>query len=635
MSRKYRFIDLFAGIGGFHQALTNHGMECVFASEKDPHARVTYRINHNIDDEVFNDDIRFISPSEVPDHDILCAGFPCQPFSQAGRKVGIEDSDGTERGNLFFCILDILEEKRPKAFILENVRHLLKHDEGRTFKLIHKWLRKAGYSVEYKIIKASDVGLPQHRPRIFIVGFDESQVNAAMPFLWPAKKPLKMNMSDILGGECDREVGFTLRVGGRGSGIDDRRNWDAYRVNGEVVMLNPRQGLKMMGYPDEFILPNNLTQAMKQLGNSVCVDVVSEVADEVQNYLKKNTLDRENTMAGRYNKGEWSELYAFMKLIHDRVVSFGNDATEPTEEFVTILDIKHNDADTTYALLNSTISIRDVGGNEVRSINTADVIDEEGLNKIREEIIKGSKTFTVESLMGVMEALGVDINFQGNSNAKPDLIASLDHNGVKYSNDPLGVKSFLGSPPTLLNAGSATNFIYKVDGLQTDYRKINAIDTRSKIRDRINSIIKNNGSLTFVQLEKPLHEANLRKVDSLMPEILSEILVNYYSSKASKLPDLIKDDQKVARVKDHLKAVMLGMFSLTEWDGNLTSNGSIVVKRDGSLLLYHVVKEAILKEYLFQNTKLDTPSTTRHRFGSIYEDNGSFYIKLNLQIRMV
>jgi len=111
-----------------------------------------------------------------------------------------------------------------------------------------------------------------------------------MPYLWPKERPLKMNMSDILGGECDREIGFTLRVGGRRSGIDDRRNWDAYRVNGEVVIISPRQGLKMMGFPDHFVLPNNLTQSMKQLGNSVCVDVVHAVAEEVIYCLDKNVM---------------------------------------------------------------------------------------------------------------------------------------------------------------------------------------------------------------------------------------------------------------------------------------------------------------------------------------------------------
>ena len=125
----FRFIDLFAGIGGFHQALSSLGGECVFVSEKDIHARVTYAANFDVDTDFFNDDIRKISPQDVPEHDVLCAGFPCQPFSQAGHKKGFLDGENSERGNLFYCILDLLIAKRPKAFILENVRHLVAHHQ--------------------------------------------------------------------------------------------------------------------------------------------------------------------------------------------------------------------------------------------------------------------------------------------------------------------------------------------------------------------------------------------------------------------------------------------------------------------------------------------------------------------------
>jgi DNA (cytosine-5)-methyltransferase 1 len=148
----YKFIDLFAGIGGFHVALKMNGMDCVFASEIDKAARQTYIENHRIDLKCFNEDINDIDARDVPDHDILCAGFPCQPFSQAGFKKGLEDN----RGNLFFNILEILKAKRPKAFILENVKHLLKHDNSRTFNIIFSSLIENDFYTEYKIIKASN-----------------------------------------------------------------------------------------------------------------------------------------------------------------------------------------------------------------------------------------------------------------------------------------------------------------------------------------------------------------------------------------------------------------------------------------------------------------------------------------------
>ena len=281
----YKFIDLFAGIGGFHLGLAHHGMKCVFASEIDKAARATYIENHKISEKIFNEDINSIDPKDIPDHDILCAGFPCQPFSQAGYKKGLQD----ERGNLFFNILSILKEKKPKAFILENVRHLLKHDNGHTFNVIYNELRKADYYVEYKIIKGTDFGLPQHRPRIYIVGFNNKTVNTSTNFLFPKEVPLRMTMSDIWEGKCSREVGFTLRVGGKSSAIDDRRNWDGYIVDGKEVRLTPKEGKRMMGFSDDFKFPVSNTQAMKQLGNSVCVNVVDHIAKEVKEYLGRNS----------------------------------------------------------------------------------------------------------------------------------------------------------------------------------------------------------------------------------------------------------------------------------------------------------------------------------------------------------
>jgi DNA (cytosine-5)-methyltransferase 1 len=284
--QNYKFIDLFAGIGGFHLALSNLNAKCVFASEIDKHARETYIANHKksspelFNSNNFNEDITTIDPIEIPDFDILCGGFPCQPFSQAGFKKGFED----DRGNLFFYIANIIDKKQPKAFFLENVRHLLKHDNNRTFATIQNIIQNdLGYSLYYKIVKASDFGLPQHRPRIFIVGFKNDHL---MNFEFPTPQPLKMSMSDIWGEPCSKEIGFTLRVGGRGSTINDRRNWDSYLVNGVEKRIGSKQGKKMQGFPDDFIFPVSETQAMKQLGNSVAIPAVEATAKAVMDYLQ-------------------------------------------------------------------------------------------------------------------------------------------------------------------------------------------------------------------------------------------------------------------------------------------------------------------------------------------------------------
>lgn len=296
-----KFIDLFAGIGGFHIALHNLDAKCVFASEIDVHARKTYEHNHKrispdlFKSNKFNDDILKITDpkTQIPDFDILCAGFPCQPFSQAGYKRGFGENLQS-RGNMFFKICDIIREKQPKAFFLENVRHLFNHDEGRTFDIIRECLTiQLGYSFDYKIVKASDYGLPQHRPRIFMVGFRRDPFLELPEFKFPDPVPLKMTMSDVWEGQCNREIGFTLRVGGRGSGLHDRRNWDAYLVDGIERRLTPKEGKRMMGIPDDFEFPVSDVQALKQLGNGVAVSAIQATAANIIEYLEVNYIDKE------------------------------------------------------------------------------------------------------------------------------------------------------------------------------------------------------------------------------------------------------------------------------------------------------------------------------------------------------
>jgi DNA (cytosine-5)-methyltransferase 1 len=277
---KYKFIDLFAGIGGFHLALHNLGAECVFASEWDEKARKTYEMNFKtVSPKLFSSgsfvgDITEVNKKSIPDFDILAAGFPCQPFSQAGFKRGFDDI----RGTLFFDIAEIIRIKKPKAFFLENVRHLYAHDGGKTFETIRTILtEELGYSFHHSIVKASDHGLPQLRPRLFMVGFRDKKLE----FVPPEKRRLKLTMSDVMKGEVDREIGFTLRVGGKGSGINDRRNWDSYLVDGEVRRLTPSEGKRMQGFPASFKFPVSDNEAMKQLGNSVAVRAIQDYAEKI------------------------------------------------------------------------------------------------------------------------------------------------------------------------------------------------------------------------------------------------------------------------------------------------------------------------------------------------------------------
>lgn len=292
-NNRFTFIDLFAGIGGFHIAMHNIGGKCVFAAEWDSNCRMTYEKNFDKiapvifeenDNELklFAEDITKVDVNQIPSHDVLCAGFPCQPFSQAGYKLGFEDT----RGTLFFNVADIIRAKKPKAVFLENVRGLLKHDNGKTFNVMENILHELGYSVNYKIIKASDFGLPQHRPRVYIICIRNDIKDT---FEFPDAIPLTMTMSDVFdGAKVNKKIGYTLRVGGKGSPIDDRRNWDGYLVDGQVRRLKPKEGKRMQGFPDEFKFSVSDSIAMKLLGNSVAIPAIQACAEKMIEVLEEN-----------------------------------------------------------------------------------------------------------------------------------------------------------------------------------------------------------------------------------------------------------------------------------------------------------------------------------------------------------
>lgn len=293
-----KFIDLFSGIGGFHYALKSLGMKCVFASEIDENARQTYLRNFKDSflkkQDLFAKNIWDVNFKKIPNFDILCAGFPCQPFSQAGQRKGFKDK---KDGNLFFAIEEIIKIKKPSVFFLENVSHIKNHDNGRTFRKIYTSLKKLNYTFDFKVIRASEFGLPQHRPRIYMVGFYKPRLNYAyheLSFDFPSGYPLKKTMSDILNGfvskklnsKLERKIGFTLRVGGARSPITHRRNWDGYYVNNKPTRIEPKHGLEMMGFNKNFKLPASDIQAMKQLGNSVAINVIKEIGNNIKNHLQ-------------------------------------------------------------------------------------------------------------------------------------------------------------------------------------------------------------------------------------------------------------------------------------------------------------------------------------------------------------
>lgn len=263
----FTFIDLFSGIVGFHVGLSSIGGTCVMAADIDRWANETYKKNFNIDP---TGDICTIHSDSIPEFDILCAGFPCQPFSNIGLGGGLDDP----RGTLITEVFRILKDKQPKAYILENVKGLLNHNKGNTMKYIVTSLEKCGYNVFHKILEAKDFNLPQIRKRLFIVGIKNSY-NASFDFPTPIEST--KSLSDVMGGETEREFAFTIRIGGRKSGRNNKYNWDCYMVNGEPRYITIEECLELQGFPRDFYLAGGLDKKFKQVGNSVPTTIIREI----------------------------------------------------------------------------------------------------------------------------------------------------------------------------------------------------------------------------------------------------------------------------------------------------------------------------------------------------------------------
>lgn len=321
---KFTFIDLFAGIGGFRLAFQNLDGECVFSSEYNKYAQVTYAANFG---DVPFGDITKINEKEIPDHDILLAGFPCQPFSIAGvtKKNALGRNHGfldETQGTLFFDIARIIDEKRPKAFLLENVKNLLSHDKKKTFKIISESLRKLNYSVHFKILDGKHF-VPQHRERILIVGFNNEVFKGRENFKFPELPEPERKFSEVL--EQNVESKYTLtdhlwnylqgyakkhkaKGNGFGFGLTDlngiSRTLSAryYKDGAEVLVpqkrknprrLTPRECANLQGFPEDFLIPVSDNQAYRQFGNSVVVPLIEFVGKNIVKGIL--TLDGKRT----------------------------------------------------------------------------------------------------------------------------------------------------------------------------------------------------------------------------------------------------------------------------------------------------------------------------------------------------
>lgn len=301
-----KIVDLYAGIGGirlgFEQAFGKKNVDCVFTCEIDKYAAITYITN--FDHENLYTDIKKIPAKNIPDHDILLAGFPCQPFSEAGLKRGFED----KRGDAFFVIENILKAKKSCIFLLENVPNLKTINNGENFELIQEHLKNLGYKINYSILTGKDFGVPQNRRRLYIVGYLDHDKNFEFP------KPInkKMYLKDILENNVSPDYclsdkrwghiqatrtrdstafgGYKIWSGNEGCCIALKARYEGFpetllikNDKGNPRMLTERECARLQGFPDSFVISKvSRSQAYKQLGNSVCVPVIKSIAKQIK-----------------------------------------------------------------------------------------------------------------------------------------------------------------------------------------------------------------------------------------------------------------------------------------------------------------------------------------------------------------
>lgn len=313
------FIDLFAGLGGFRIALESLGAKCVYSNEWDEAAQRVYADNFG---DIPEGDITKVNEQTIPDHDILCAGFPCQAFSISGKQRGFEDS----RGTLFFDVARIVRAKRPKIVFMENVKNFATHDGGKTLSVVRSTMEELGYRFYQKVLNAVDYGVPQKRERIYMVCF-RNDLNIG-EFQYPKPRALTRHVEDVLlhdekmlanlyvdrpdtyfngqsdtqysnrsirlgivnkGGQGERiysTKGIAITLSAYGGGVFAKTG--GYLVNGRTRKLHPRECARLMGYPDSYKICSRSCQAYKQFGNSVVVDVLQLIGIQIGQAMRVN-----------------------------------------------------------------------------------------------------------------------------------------------------------------------------------------------------------------------------------------------------------------------------------------------------------------------------------------------------------
>lgn len=696
----FTFIDLFSGIGGFRIAFQDLGGRCVFSSEIDEQAQYTYFLNFG---DLPEGDITKISSDRIPDHDILLGGFPCQAFSIAGRRAGFNDT----RGTLFFEIARILKDKRPRAFILENVKGLVHHDKGKTLDVILQVLRNdLGYYVpDPALLNAKNFGLPQNRERIFIVGFRD--IGDFIKFEYPRGSPVNSNISQILeknkvspkyylsnvylstlrkhkerhrlqghgfGYEIISPEGVanTIVIGGMGKERNLVKDWKCGsmtpvtkikgEINGEGIRrMTPREWARLQGFPDKFIIGVSDAAAYRQFANAVAVPVAEAVGRKVIESLEKHhtgtaeadSFNGEEKKMFKGNKGEWSEIYVFLRAMADGKIHLGDpDLKVILDRYLTVISIlrKENNNKNRNYTRDSQVIVTDEDGKELTHVTIAEFRDH-AIRLFKQLSESQGSSFSFTETEKFLRQICVE-SLKADSRSKCDITIKVHDSKTNLEQlRGFSIKSFLGGSPTLLNPGSYTNFVFSIDGNLND-SDIIYINSLQKVSQRVQEIIKRGAKLKFVSIAEEKFQNNLDMLNPDLAKILANLLVLKYSGNGSsslefmcssldkddplhKGEHLSKNHYYTVQMKRFLLEIAMGMTPGKEWTGSSSEvGGYIVVKNSGDIVCYDMIERTIFEDYLIRNTYLDTPSTTRYNFGNIYGESGvSLRINLNLQIR--
>lgn len=351
------------------------------------------------------------------------------------------------------------------------------------------------------------------------------------------------------------------------------------------------------------------------------------------------------------NKGEWSELYVLFKLLGEKKIHAGDGRLNKLKEYYPVLNVIRDELERhmEYAVESDIVVVTE-DGNEVGRIGVVDFLEQS--RNLFSEIRNGSGAFSIPSVDEFLEKIHCQ-KIKAKSRDKSDIhVVIHDYHTGMQPNLGFSIKSEAGSKPTLLNASVPTTFVYEIEGDSFDDERmdeINSITGNRKIQDRVIAILDSGASLIFSKVESCIFENNLRMVDSFLPEIISYLLADSYTNRNMDISEAVERIRKVNplkynqqsghdyygyKVKSLMVSTALGMLPATPWSGKYEATGGyIVVKKDGDVVCFHLYDRNLLEDYLFYNTKFETPTGDRYNLGNIYKKNGKYYFNLVLQIR--